>query len=163
MLTAAHLRQILEYDQVNGAFIWKSPIGPRSVIGGMAGSLTNAGYWRIKIAGKPYMAHRLAWLYIHGEFPASEIDHINGCRDDNRLENLRLASRSQNLWNSAKRKDNSSGFKGTKFDRRNGRWAAKLQKNGKYIHLGMFATAKEAHEAYGQAATRYFGEFARSA
>lgn len=96
-----------------------------------------------------------------GEWPADMIDHKNRDRTDNRWENLREATRSQN--NANRRASSTHGFKGATFNRRQGRWMAQTKVNGKRVYLGYYDTPEEAHAAYVAAAERYFGEFARAA
>lgn len=98
-----------------------------------------------------YREHRVIWLMHYGSFPTMELDHINGVRDDNRLENLRQVTRSQNIQNLKRaRSDNSNGLLGVSYKKPNKKWAAAIQKDGKKIHIGLYATAQEAHEAYMQ-------------
>ena len=122
-------------------------------------------YARITVGGKRYPAHRVAWLYIHNVWPIVDVDHINGNREDNRICNLRLATRAENLRNSKRHKDNKSGYKGVCRDSRlkGNQWRATIWVDGKLKHLGYFATPEAAHLAYCDAAERHFGEFARAA
>lgn len=117
------------------------------------------GYIRIQIDGVSYQAHRLAWLYFYGEWPETDLDHINGDRSDNRIVNLRLATRSQNLMNMRTRR---RGLKGVYFDKRQQRWCARIHIEYKTIWLGSHKTEEEAHAAYQLAAIEYHGEFARA-
>ena len=116
---------------------------------------------RVQIRGKFYRVHRIVWLMHHGEWPEGEIDHINRQPHDNRIENLRLATRSQNASNKSSTK-NSTGFKGVKKDR-TGRFVAKIKKARVTHHLGTFDTAEEAHAAYCEAGRQMHGEFFCSA
>lgn len=97
-----------------------------------------------------------------GAWPAEQIDHINRRPDDNRLVNLREASRAENMWNSSLSCRNTSGFKGVTFFRRAGKWMARIKFNGQSHFLGLFTTAEEAHAAYCKAAEKCFGEFAHT-
>lgn len=160
MLTASRLRHVLSYDAESGIFRWKNPTGPRAQRGAVAGSRTQ-GYVNISVDGQLYRAHRLAWLYVHGDFPASNIDHVNGRADDNRICNLREANQSQNTANARRRSDCKSGFKGVTAYR--GRWVASVRHNGVRVHLGVFGTPESAHAAYVAAAHSTHGEFARAA
>ena len=106
-------------------------------------------YLYIKINYKKYAAHRLAWLYVYGELPSKNIDHINGNKLDNRICNLRQADNFQNLQNQIKpRKDNKTGFLGVYFSNKHKKYIAKIVVNHKRIHLGLFKTKEEAGEAY---------------
>lgn len=111
--------------------------------------------------GDIYPAHRLIWAMSTGKWP-DFIDHINGIRNDNRLANLRSCSRSQNQCNRGIQKNNTSGFKGIHLHS-DGRWRAKLRANVGDIHIGLFTTPDEAHDAYVKATLRYHGEFAYAA
>jgi hypothetical protein len=110
----------------------------------VAGTLNSHGYWSIKIAGKPHKAHRLAWLYVHGEWPPEDVDHINRARDDNRIVNLRLASRSENIQNSSLRLDNSSGHKGVCWVECRQKWIAQIKHQSRCKHLGYFDDINDA-------------------
>jgi hypothetical protein len=100
MFGQADLKQILDYDQNTGVFRWATRKCQRKRAGEIAGSVSNKGYVMIGIDYKKYSAHRLAWLYVHGDWPAGEIDHINRDRTDNRISNLRVATRRQQIENS---------------------------------------------------------------
>jgi hypothetical protein len=157
MLTQERLKELLTYNPDTGEFRWS--ITPRSGVraGAVAGNHGD-GCWRIRIDRVAYKAHRLAWLYVHGRWPGSEIDHVNGNPIDNRLCNLREAAHDQNLGNCKRRADNTSGRKGVaRSSAKSERWRAHFR--GQY--LGSFATKEEAHAAYQQAADAHFGEFAR--
>lgn len=159
MITQEYLKSILNYDPETGLFTWLVQKGKRVKIGQKAGIISE-GYIKIKIDGKKYFAHRLAWLYMTGEWPKDEIDHKNTIRGDNRWENLREATSQQNSFNISIRVNNKSGFKGVYKYKHYG-YRAAINFNGKITMLGLFATAKEAHEAYVKAAKEIFGEFFR--
>lgn len=160
-LTAERLRALLDYDPATGIFIWREQRS-RYAKGARAGTLNHDGYRRIGIDGKDYTANRLAWLHVHGEWPASAIDHKDGARDNNRIDNLRPATRSQNAANMARRRDNAAGFKGVYFHKVARRWSAMITIDGHNKYLGLFDTPEAAHAAYCAAAKRAFGEFARA-
>lgn len=155
---AARVRELLRYDPETGRFTWRS--GPK--IGSEAGS-RGGRYAQIMIGKKNYLAHRLAWLYVHGYVPPQEVDHVNGNPRDNRIENLRLASKSQNAQNQRRSAKNSSGHKGVSWSRHKQRWRAAIKVGSRSIHLGYFRDPARAAEAYRHAAAGYFGEFARAA
>jgi hypothetical protein len=172
-ITAAYARAILEYDPQTGFIKWK----PRPVerfategacktwntrfAGKAAGALLKTGFKSIAVDEIKYMAHRLAWLVHYGEWAAQDIDHVNGCPSDNRVENLRLASVSQNQANSRRPCHNTSGYKGVSWHRQSRRWRAAIVVSKRQISLGLFTTAEAAHAAYAAAAAEHFGEFAR--
>lgn len=159
-LTADQLRQALHYDGETGVFIWKVWGGRGVSVGRRAGSHHNAGYWHIGIGGERYLAHRLAWLYVHGEWPLLEVDHINGNKRDNRIANLRLATRQQNGANRGANLNNKSGCRGVHWHPQSGRWRAEMKVARKSKHIGLFRTKEEASAAYQRAAAELFGQFA---
>lgn len=164
-LTQEILKNILRYDPETGVFFFLVRRG-RLNPGDRAGSLNKeSGY--VEITLRPYnphhqKAHRLAWLYMTGEWPEREIDHKNLIRHDNRWVNLRPATRIQQCANSPMRKTNSSGFKGVSFDSWTQRWVARIKVENKHLNLGRFDSKDAAHRAYRSAAKQYFGEFARA-
>ena len=154
------LRELLRYEPETGMLYWRERKYPfRS--SRLAGRITNKGYRVVNVRGKMYFAHRLAWLIECGRWPAIELDHINGNRDDNRMENLRECTRSQNMAAQiGARSDSKSGIRGVVFHRATGKWLAAIGVNGKRRHLGVFAEREDARTAYRAAAVKYFGEFA---
>ncbi len=156
------LHQRFDYDPGTGLFTHRRKRGFRG--GEPAGWYDRKGYLRVGTgSGHQYFAHRLAWLWVHGDWPIMEIDHINGIRDDNRIANLREATRSQNLANAGRLPSNTSGFKGVSFSKSVQRWHATITIGGKQKHLGYHDTAAEAHAAYLTAAKTAFGDFSRAA
>jgi hypothetical protein len=156
-LTAERLRELLEYSPETGVFTWKVRSSNRIHIGDEAGSKKQR-YVYILIDGKLRLAHRLAWLYVHGEWPNQDIDHINRNGRDNRIANLRLATMSDNQCNAKTRTDNSTGFRGV-FPKRS-KFAAQIRKGSIRWHLGVFDTPEQAHAAYCEAARKLHGAFA---
>ena len=152
--TLQNLRDKFGYDPKTGRFSWKEE----------PGCVPTNGYRYIKVGGKLQLAHRLAWLYYYGEEPVGLIDHINGDRLDNRIENLRIATFSQNAANAKRHSRNTSGLKGVakvvKKGVWTGRWQASITHQNKQIGLGSFKTKELAHAAYVKAASRLQGEFA---
>lgn len=156
-LTQELLKKILHYNPGTGFFIWKKR---GRLLGKMAGGIGTGGYVRINISGKLHLAHRLAWLYVQGEFPENVIDHINGITGDNSLENLRACTRSENMRNARKRCDNTSGFKGVSWSKCANKWKACISISGEKRYLGIFNNPKDAAIAYNNAALILHGEFA---
>lgn len=148
MLTQTRLKELLSYDETNGDFIWLVSRQGSGRPGQIAGHVTRSGYRRIRIDRSNYFAHRLVWLYIHGEFPSEglQIDHINRSRLDNRLSNLRLVSGCENSQNTGKQINNTSGYKGV--TRRKNRYEANIYHAGKLHYLGSYETAEDASNAY---------------
>ncbi len=161
MLTQSRLKECLSYDPETGEFRALSTSGARQA-GSVAGSKHPKGYISITVDGHRHLAHRLAWLYVYGVFPDGDTDHINGVKTDNRIANLREATRSQNMANLGALSNSKSGIRGVHYFKRTGRWVSSIRANGKTVHLGYFATAEAASLAYREAATRLHGEFARA-
>jgi hypothetical protein len=158
LITQSRLKELLNYDPETGVFTWavkRAAVKPGDIAG-----CTSEGYWLIKVHGKMYQAHRLAWLWVHGAFPEM-IDHINGVTSDNRLCNLRAATNSQNQANSRMRVNNTSGHKGVVWDKQCRKWAARINVRNRRLYLGVFDNIDAASAAYSAAAKKYFGEFAR--
>ena len=147
----------------DGKLFWK--ISPKSQvkIGDEAGSLNCYGYLRVGLKRKEYRVHRIIYEMAYGSIPdLYQVDHVNGIRTDNRLDNLRLATRSQNQWNSCKRKNNTSGLKGVSWIKQQQKWQAQIAIFGKDKYLGLFATKEEAYAARLEAEKNYHGEFVPS-
>lgn len=158
-LTAKRLRHLLAYDQKTGLFKW-AVSAKRVKRGDAAGRLNPSnGYIEIGVDGRRYLAHRLAWLYVHGVWPTDCIDHIDRNATNNRIDNLRLATISQNGWNKGIGSNNTSGVKGVSWIVSRRRWQATIKKDGKNINLGWFVDIGEATNAYRCAAERLAGEF----
>lgn len=160
-LSAERLRDLVSYCPRTGAMIWRRRVNSRVPTGSVAGCCDRLGYRRLKIDGRAYLAHRLAWLYVHGEWPVDEIDHINGQPSDNRLANLRAANSAQNKHNATLRRTNTSGTKGVRWHRQRCKWCARITYAGQERHLGLFDRKIDAAAAYDAAAKKFFGEFAR--
>ncbi len=148
-ITQERLKELVSYVATTGEFTW---LVSRShgIKGGKAGSKMKSGYMALQVDGVRYFSHRLAWFYVHGVDPDFEIDHINGSRSDNRLCNLRIATRSENMTNlRAAKKDNvSSGLLGAYRNKKTSKWVSQIRVLGKIKHLGCFLTAEAAHDAY---------------
>lgn len=174
-ITQERLSQLFDYDPETGLFIWKQrPLSDFANLramnswnarysGMVAGGTDTHGYVQIKINRHLFLAHQLAWLFIHGKWPNSVIDHINNNRKDNRIINLREATLNGNATNSKTRKDNTSGMKGVSFHKRIKKWQAQISCKRKYISLGYYDTPEEAYAAYCKAAADLHGDFSRVA
>jgi len=160
-LTHARLRELLRYDAETGEFRWEKRMSRSVRAGDVAGVTDRDGYRRITIAGRIYPAHRLAWLYMTGTWCSVLVDHRDGDPSNNRWDNLRRATVSQNNANRRLHRNNKCGFKGVVRNQW-GRFCASIYKNGRRRHLGMHATPQAAHAAYIAAARKLFGEFARA-
>ena len=155
-LTRARLRELLHYDRDTGEFRWLERFGDELRPGDVA------GYVQINVDHHTYQAHQLAWFYMTGQWGRPTIDHRDGDVSNNRWNNLRRATASQNNANRCRPRQNTSGYKGVYLCRKSGKWRAGIGRNGKTIHLGRFATPQAAHAAYLAAARKLFGEFARA-
>ncbi len=158
MLTQARLKELLYYDPELGWFMWRVT-RPHAAPGSVPYRPTRLGYLLVCVAGRAYSAHRLAWFYVFGTWPR-ELDHINGLKDDNRIENLRECSRAQNGHNAPLTKSNTSGFKGAYRRTGTDKWMSKIRVDGRLLSLGDFKHPVEAAVAYDIAARKFFGEFA---
>jgi HNH endonuclease/AP2 domain len=158
MLTQAKLKEVLDYNKDSGIFIRKTfsgnYAGGTAKIGGIAGTVTERGYIKIRVCGKKYLAHRLAWMYVYGEMPAN-IDHINGIKTDNRICNLRQATQIENGQNRAIHSKNTTGFAGVYFYKLTKKYKAQIGFNNKRYSLGYFESPEAAHKAYLEAKAKF--------
>lgn len=148
-LTAGNLRKLLSYDPRTGIFRRLIKTAPRVNVGDEAGSLTKLGYVEIGICGARWYAHRLAWLYMTGEWPDRLIDHRDGNGTNNAWENLRIADCGGNMQNRRRNnRNNGTRTLGVGMNRARTKFIAHLTHEGRSVHLGTFDTAEEAHAAY---------------
>ena len=158
-ITVDQLRELLCFDPETGVFGWAKNWGGKRK-GDPAGCLHPHGYVVIQVLGRQHPAHRLAWIHVYGAWPSSELDHINGIRDDNRIANLRAASGTENNGNRRLTEKNKSGFKGVR--KKSGRgWEAAIGFKREYFYIGTFRSPEEAGAARAEEARRLFGPFAR--
>lgn len=148
-MSMALIKSLLAYDPETGIFTRLGSSGGRPE-GSVAGSLKSNGYIYLSVDGKRVLAHRAAWFMVHGEIPEFDIDHIDGDRTNNRIANLRKATRAENMQNERKARANnlSSGLLGVSFSKAAGRWMAGIRIAGRRKYLGLFDTPELAHQAY---------------
>jgi len=146
---AERVREVLDYNPDTGIFTWKVNISNLKA-GRVTGCPTGpGGHLAIRVSKTLYLAHRLAFLIMTGEWPRGEVDHINGCGSDNRWGNLRDGDRHQNMQNRrGPRKGSKSGILGATWDARYGKWVARIHVDGRSKHLGYFSTPEEAGAVY---------------
>lgn len=148
MVTRELLMSLFNYDCTTGIFTHTER---RSgvVFGSVAGSLNADGYVHISVYKRKYPAHVLAWIYVYGIHPKDEIDHIDGVRNNNRISNLRAATRLQNQQYISKiQTNNKSGVRGVCWNKQKNKWMASISSKGKSIHIGYYQTLEQAHMAY---------------
>lgn len=150
-LTQAELHEWLLYDPQTGLFTRKKR-GRGIKLGASCERPHRDGYVRVQVRGGVYFAHRLAWLYVFGAWPASELDHINRIRNDNRIGNLREVTRSQNRQNSNGVRTSKSQLKGVHWENARKLWRSQIRVNGREVFLGRFKDPLAAHMAYVEAA-----------
>lgn len=161
LLDAEAVRDLLDYDLLTGCLVWRFRRGGGPVnkmwnarfCGKPAGHQQKTGYVAIGINGHMYRSHRLAWLHFYGEWPKHQIDHINGIRSDNRIENIRQATSAENCQN--KIIQNTSGYPGVHLNSRLRKWIAKICINSQRIYLGVFDKSEDAYAAYCAAKSKY--------
>jgi len=145
------VRALFDYDTINGGLIWKKN-------GKVAGSIEHHGYIRIGVNGKTYRAHHLVWLWHHGVFPDTIVDHINQNKSDNRIENLRLSDPTLNNLNRSTGSNNTSGYKGVSYVKRINKYQATITVKGKLYRLGQYKTFEEAKYARISAEEEYLNQ-----
>lgn len=152
---AALARELLSYDAESGLLTWRQRRGGSAVAGAVAGTHRSDGYIRVSVAGKLFLAHRLAWCLHHGKWPEGEIDHIDGDKANNRIENLRVVSHVENARNCKKSSNNTSGTMGVYRNRQKQRWVAEIgnTRSGTYRYLGCFTNKADAIAARQKAET----------
>jgi len=171
------LKRYVRYDEETGEFFWL-PRTPDMFVdsalhskdaycamwntrfsGKKAGSQHKAGYYRLVINGQRILMHRAVWMYHHGECPRGELDHKDRNPSNNRIENLREASRSQNEANKRSNKSSASGLQGVTWHKIHRKWHARIRFERKTFSLGLFSSKADAHAAYVKAAIAHYGEF----
>jgi hypothetical protein len=146
LLTAAQARWLFAYEPTTGQLTWRNPPHPRLRAGDEAGYSHKKGYRRVSVQGRSYLVHRIVWLYVYGQWPSATIDHINGLRADNRLQNLRdvlHATNCENLREARQGKELPLGV-----TPHHGKFQARIRVKGRLQNLGHFPTPEEAHEVF---------------
>ena len=155
MINQSKLKEHLHYEPTTGTFTWIKKLTSRTKVGSIAGYKHYKGYLQITFKDEKYYLHRLAWLYMTGDMPIKQIDHINRIKTDNRYFNLREVSSQENHRNLPKRKDNTSGTTGVSWEKITSKWRASIHISGKKIYLGCYAELKDAIEARKEANIKY--------
>lgn len=156
-LTKELLHEIFDYK--DGLLYRKKITGPNVKVGDVVCGINNEGYSQACVNGKKYKTHRLVFLMHHGFLPEF-VDHINGNRVDNRIENLRVATRTENAYNKRKQKSNTSGTPGVNWDSKSRKWRVRITKQGSRMNLGLFEDLELAQLVAMEARNKYHGEFA---
>lgn len=144
MITQEEVKRYLDYNPDTGIFRWKDGASRKMRGGAIAGDIGSKRYISIGINNRSYQAHRLAWLYVYGEMPKSQIDHINRIRNDNRIANLREVDFFINNRNKGLQRNNKSGYSGIKWCSRINRWEVQIGGKKTRKYLGCFKTLNEA-------------------
>lgn len=148
-ITADRLRHLFDYDPATGAFTRRVQTHHRWKVGQVAGTKHRDGYIQINIDGRIYKSHRLAWLWVHGEWPNGEVDHINGDNSVNRIDNLRVVTGAENKQNQRRgHRGSTSPLLGVSYSTRRQRWVACIAVHRKFKFLGYHESELLAHEAY---------------
>ncbi|EFT2027676.1 endonuclease [Salmonella enterica] len=158
LMSVGDIRDLIDYNPENGVLTAKVNFSGRQA-GSVIGSQTWQGYYAFSLFGKKCFAHRLAWLLHYGEWPSQPIDHINGIKTDNSIRNLRLCSLSQNQFNKPTQKNNTTGVKGVYWNKRDKRYVASVQFNGKKYSAGHHKDIDSAKEAVMKLREKLAGEF----
>lgn len=169
-LTQNYLHECFDYDPSTGYLVWKHrplshfkdtrsyKIWNTRFAGVTAGAQVPRGHFQLGLDGVTYKVHRIIWKYVHGTEPL-QIDHIDGDPSNNKIENLRSATNTQNNQNKKLTKLNKTGFKGVSFSKLNNNYVAQIKINGKNKHLGSCSTPEAAHQLYCAKAAELHGEF----
>lgn len=161
MIDNNKLKQVLDYNRESGVFTWLVCSRNQMRKGSVAGHVSRDGYVKIQIGGKEYLAHRLAWQYVYGETPPAYVDHINRDVTDNRIENLRACSNSENQMNRKAGTNSKTGLKGVSQCK--GRYFARAKIKGVTHYKYGFETAEDAFDAACKLRKELHKDFARNA
>lgn len=144
ILNASRLRELLSYCQKTGVFHWKVWRGGPAAVGSVAGCTDSKGYRQIRLDMRNHLAHRLAWLYVYGEFPKGHLDHIDRNPQNNAIANLRECTHAENHQNEGLRSDSTSGATGVSFNKASTKWLAYINKDGFRHRIGLFDSFDDA-------------------
>lgn len=159
----SEMKRYLSYDPERGLFVWIKITSKRVHVGDLAGRINNAGHLGISFNGVRYQAHRLAWGFTYGEVPEDmEIDHKDEDKLNNRISNLRLATKKQNSCNRGAPSNNTSGLKGVAFHKAANKWEAYVNHLGVKYYLGLFETPEEAGAVAAKRRDELHGEYSKS-
>lgn len=162
MLTKELAERLFVYDPETGRFDWRTRPAGQTITNSIgAGGFNSEGYRVVRWEKRNYRVHRIIWLMTHGAWPVNDVDHINGDRSDNRICNLRSATRTQNNYNQRISSRNKSGHKGVSWCKQRDKWQVHIAINGKCTYVGRFKKLEDAANAYRKAAVSVGGEFAR--
>ena len=156
-ITQKYIKSLFTYR--DGNLYWRVSLNRSIKIGSKAGSLKRIGYYKIGINGKTYLNHRLIYLYHYGFIP-KQIDHIDNNKLNNKIENLREITNSQNHMNQKSHKNSASKYKGVSWYKRINKWRVQIQINNKNKHLGYFDDEINAAKVYNKKAIELFGKYA---
>lgn len=154
-LSADLIRELFKYDPHTGVVTRAKTKSSNAKVGSVVGHRNVNGYLMTRINGRTLSVHRLVWMYVYGEFPNGQIDHINGCKSDNRISNLRCGTRAENQQNQKLHSDNTSGYTGVSWRKDSNKWKAQIQVDGRKIHLGSFVNIEDAVAAHAIGKARY--------
>jgi hypothetical protein len=150
ILELHELKKLISYDPDSGIFTWIIDRTSHARKGKAVACKPhkNTGYSSISVLGVRFLSHRLAWFFENGRLPVGWLDHKNGNRNDNRINNLRLATASENNQNKKIESGNQSGFLGVSYIKKTGKWCAELRLDNKKVFQGTFVTVEMASKAY---------------
>lgn len=158
-ITQTELKELLTYNTDTGLFTWNALTNPRMRSNGVAGYTRSNGYVLLKLKGRQHLAHRLAWLYVHGHFPDGLLDHIDRDPSNNRIANLRIATSVQNGGNRAINRTNTSGYRGVSYNTAARKFYAFMNTDNKNTYLGSFDTPEAASAVIEARRNELYGEF----
>lgn len=161
-LSVEQLDSLFRYNPSTGSLTWRVTQGPRAIAGTEAGSMTERGYRRVEVDGVGYMVHRIIWCMVYRVWPSFFVDHENLDKSDNRLDNLRPATRGQNNHNRPNLKNNTSGVKGVSWHKQKQQWYARVAYAGKTVFAKMFDLLEDAERAVVAERYKLHKEYARN-